>query len=153
MSYPQNVLSHYLLEFLPYELAFLSLPELDLTPFRKGGKKILEHYNVEQLCGYQVLKQADVVMLLSSMPDLFPEDIILKNYQYYEERCVHDSSLSFNVHSMAAARLGMEEESFRLFRKAAEVDLNSGLTSAEGIHGRRWEESGSASFWALPAYR
>lgn len=119
---------------IPQDEAFLSLPELDLTPFRKGGKKILEHYNVEQLCGYQVLKQADVVMLLSSMPDLFPEDIILKNYRYYEERCVHDSSLSFNVHSMAAARLGMEEESFRLFRKAAEVDLNSGLTSAEGIH-------------------
>ena len=47
---------------IPQDEAFLSLPELDLTPFRKGGKKILEHYNVEQLCGYQVLKQADVVM-------------------------------------------------------------------------------------------
>ena len=57
---------------------FLNLPELDLTPFKKGGRKILESFNVEQLCGYQVLKQADVVMLLSSMPDLFPEDIILK---------------------------------------------------------------------------
>ena len=32
---------------IPQDEAFLSLPELDLTPFRKGGKKILEHYNVE----------------------------------------------------------------------------------------------------------
>lgn len=119
---------------IPQDEAFLNLPELDLTPFKKGGRKILESFNVEQLCGYQVLKQADVVMLLSSMPDLFPEDIILKNYQYYEARCVHDSSLSFNVHSMTAARLGMTEESFRLFRKAAGVDLNGGLSSAEGIH-------------------
>ena len=60
---------------------FLNLPELDLTPFKKGGRKILESFNVEQLCGYQVLKQADVVMLLSSMPDLFPEDIILKKHR------------------------------------------------------------------------
>jgi len=57
------------------------------------------------------------------------------NYDYYEPRCIHESSLSPSVHSIFASELGRPQEAFDFFRFAARIDLdNYNRNAGEGIH-------------------
>ncbi len=88
----------------------------------------------------QVSKQADVAMLLWMHGDRYDDDVVRANYEYYEPRCSHNSSLSHAAYGMLAARLGEVDRAHRHFRETATVDLLStqhavvGGTFIGGIH-------------------
>ena len=83
----------------------------------------------------QVVKQADVVALLALLPDEFPGDVASKNFNYYEPRCGHGSSLSPSLHGLAAARLGESEMALGYLRKSAAIDLSDSYVGiGGGIH-------------------
>ena len=71
----------------------------------------------------QVIKQADVVLALALYPDDHPEPVRRANWEYYEPRTEHGSSLSACAYSIAAARLGKLDFAYRYFLKTATVDL------------------------------
>lgn len=83
----------------------------------------------------QYVKQADVVMLAHLLPDMFTPEKMRRNFDYYEKRTLHKSSLSAPVHACVAARLGLTEIAYRYFQISAEADLKNiyGNTS-DGIH-------------------
>ena len=57
------------------------------------------------------------------------------NYDYYEPRCIHESSLSPSLHSIFAAELGLKQEAFNFFNFATRIDLdNYNRNTSEGIH-------------------
>jgi maltose phosphorylase len=57
------------------------------------------------------------------------------NYDYYEPRCIHESSLSPSVHSVLASELGRHQEAYDFFRFATRIDLdNYNRNTDEGIH-------------------
>ncbi len=80
----------------------------------------------------QVIKQADVLMLMAMLPGEFGPELQRKNLQYYEPRSGHGSSLSPAVHALVAARLGETELASRYFREAAAVDLADSMTNGVG---------------------
>ncbi len=96
----------------------------------------------------QVIKQADVLQLFV-LNDSFTEKQLATNYEYYERRCQHGSSLSPSVHSIIAARLGRTEEAYAYFKRSCLIDLSStnkavsGGTFIGGIHtaacGAAWQ--------------
>lgn len=71
----------------------------------------------------QVIKQADVVMMLT----LFGEDYSLAekiaNWEYYEPRTEHGSSLSACVYGLLACEIGKSDWAYPFFMKTASVDL------------------------------
>ncbi|MCC3145547.1 glycoside hydrolase family 65 protein [Halanaerobium sp. Z-7514] len=79
----------------------------------------------------QVIKQADVIQLFT-LHDLFSEDVIAANYDYYEKRTQHGSSLSPSQYAIVAARLGRSEEAYRYFKKSAYIDLKSSNKAVSG---------------------
>jgi trehalose/maltose hydrolase-like predicted phosphorylase len=82
----------------------------------------------------KVLKQADVVALLALLNDTFDTRVQEANFDYYEPRCGHGSSLSRGLHAVVAARLGKLELAERYFRATAATDLeDSAGASAGGI--------------------
>jgi kojibiose phosphorylase len=88
----------------------------------------------------QVLKQADVIQLLA-MLDGFPQEVLTANYEYYEPRTEHGSSLSPSVHALVACKAGHHEEAYRYFLESATIDLYnaskkvmSGGSFLGGIH-------------------
>lgn len=119
---------------IPQADGWTELPELDLSPFKGKVASILKRYNVDQLASYQVAKQADVIAYLSLFPKAYSSEVQAANFDYYEPRCLHDSSLSYSTYCLTAARLGRAEEAYRFFEKARGVDLNDGTTSVAGIH-------------------
>ncbi len=88
----------------------------------------------------QVLKQADLLQLFAVV-ELFPNEVVSANYDYYEPRTEHGSSLSPSVHSIVAAKSGNMSEAYRYFKEASSIDIfakmrkvNSGGSFLGGIH-------------------
>jgi trehalose/maltose hydrolase-like predicted phosphorylase len=83
----------------------------------------------------QVVKQADVVMLIALLPDRFDRRVREANFRFYEPRCGHGSSLSRGTHALVAARLGDVDLAERYFRETAAIDLEDTTgTGAGGVH-------------------
>jgi len=92
----------------------------------------------------QVSKQPAVVQLFA-VDGSAPLEIQRANYDYYEPRCAHGSSLSHSVHATVAARLSRYDgryldEAYDSFMRTATLDLvaaehaNVGGTFIGGIH-------------------
>lgn len=74
----------------------------------------------------QIAKQADVVLLLSTLDRQYDEATKRANWHYYEPRCEHGSSLSTCIYALLAAQIGDTGWAYRFFLKTAELDLYGG---------------------------
>ena len=123
---------------LPQDSTYLTLQDIDLSKYKKqahvGG--IYKDYNQEQITKIQVSKQADVMVLFYLMEELFPKEVKLASWDYYEPRCLHDSSLSLSTHSVLACDIGDPELGYQMFEKACLIDLDNANphSSDAGIH-------------------
>ena len=123
---------------LPQDSTYLTLEDIDLSKYKKqahvGG--IYKDYNQEQISKIQVSKQADVMVLFLLLEELFPHQVKLSSWGYYEPRCLHDSSLSLSTHSVLACDIGDPELGYAMFQKACLIDLdnNNPHSSDAGIH-------------------
>lgn len=131
---------------VPQNDQYLSLEKIDLSRYKAqaGVSSIYEDYSPAQMNGLMVSKQADLVMLLRVLPDLFSDDVRRKNFLFYESRTLHDSSLSHGQHCVLAAWMGMDDMALDFYRHAVAIDLGPNLTSSdEGIHsasmGNAWQ--------------
>ncbi len=80
----------------------------------------------------QVSKQPDVVQLFAGATATSISTSRRANYDYYEPRCAHGSSLSHSVHGLVATRLGHTEQAYHHFMRTATVDL---LSTAKAVVG------------------
>ena len=71
----------------------------------------------------QVIKQADVVLALALFPEDHSESQQRANWEFYEPRTEHGSSLSACAYAITAARLGKTDLAYRYFLKTATIDL------------------------------
>lgn len=83
----------------------------------------------------QILKQPDVVLLLHLLGEEFDKELIKENYDYYEKRTLHGSSLSPSIYSVMGLKVGDDSRAYRYLRRAAFIDLlNLQKNTREGIH-------------------
>jgi len=64
-------------------------------------------------------------MMLYLLRDQFSEEVKRANWEYYESRTAHDSSLSAMAYSLVAAELGMVDWAYKYFLRTSHVDLDS----------------------------
>ena len=100
----------------------------DMPRYPKG----YHHFNCETT---KLLKQPDVVMLMYLLPDEFSAETKRANFEYYEARTLHKSSLSPSIHAIIGIEVGDTTRAVQYFERSALVDLadNQGNT-AEGMH-------------------
>ncbi|PBI81632.1 glycosyl hydrolase family 65 [Rahnella victoriana] len=116
---------------------FFSKPQCDLTAYKsqQGTQAILLDYSRAEINEMQVLKQADVVMLMHLLPEKFTSGCLSANLAFYEPRTIHDSSLSKSVHGIVAARSGQTAQALQFYREACRIDLGEEPHSSDdGIH-------------------
>ena len=88
----------------------------------------------------KIIKQADVVAMLNLFGHEYREEILLKNWEYYEPRTEHGSSLSACMYAMLACKCHMPDRAYPLFMKSAAADLSgegkqwAGLIYIGGTH-------------------
>ncbi|HIW31797.1 MAG TPA: glycoside hydrolase family 65 protein [Candidatus Paenibacillus intestinavium] len=71
----------------------------------------------------QIIKQADVVLMLHLFGSRFNDETVRGNWDYYEPRTEHGSSLSPCVYAIVAAKLGYADYAYQYFRRTATIDL------------------------------
>ncbi|MMZ61742.1 Maltose phosphorylase [compost metagenome] len=82
-----------------------------------------------------MIKQPDVLMFMFLYSGEFTAEEKRMNYDYYEPRCIHESSLSPSIHSILAAEIGRSEEAYKFFEFATRLDLdNYNRNTREGLH-------------------
>ena len=74
----------------------------------------------------QIIKQADVIALAALFPELFTDAEVAANWDYYEPRTEHGSSLSACMYALTACRIGRLDRAWELFMKTASIDLTGG---------------------------
>ena len=83
----------------------------------------------------KAIKQADVVALSALLWDEWPRAVHEANFNYYEPRTAHGSSLSPAFHALVAARLGDVELARNYMQQAGEIDLANNMgNAAGGVH-------------------
>lgn len=92
------------------------LPVLEPADFERS--KYLRNFST------QLVKQADVVLAMTLVPEWFHDDTLAANLEYYEPRTVHESSLSVTAHAVAAAKLGQVELATKLMLASARYNLD-----------------------------
>ena len=73
----------------------------------------------------KVIKQADVVMMLNLFKGRYSTEIKKANWEYYEPRTEHGSSLSACAYAMVAADIGKLDWAYGYFLKTAKIDIEA----------------------------
>jgi kojibiose phosphorylase len=73
----------------------------------------------------RIIKQADVAVMLNLFKDRFSTEVKQANWEYYEPRTEHGSSLSACVYAMVAADIGKLDWAYNYFLKTAKIDLEA----------------------------
>ena len=114
---------------------YFGLEEIDLAAFVPRTAPMDVLLGRERIQRSKIIKQPDVVMLVHLLWDRMPPEVRKANFEYYEPRCGHGSSLSPAIHALVAARLGETALAERYFRQAAEIDLADNMgNAAGGVH-------------------
>ncbi len=114
--------------FLDKEL----LPASEIPP---EERPINQHWSWDHILRSCYIKQADVLQGLYFLEHLYSEDVIRRNYLFYEPMTVHESSLSPCVHAILAAHLGMHDKAVEMYKRTARLDLdNINHDTEDGLH-------------------
>jgi maltose phosphorylase len=130
--------------FIPYDTTtglyeqhegFFTLPHIDVDAIPIEDFPLYHHWSYDRIYRNDMIKQPDVLMFIFLYNQAFSLEEKRANYDYYEPRCIHESSLSPSVHSILASELGRHQEAFDFFRFATRIDLdNYNRNTGEGIH-------------------
>lgn len=114
---------------------FFNLPHIDIDKIPITDFPLYSHWSYDHIYRNDMIKQPDVLMLMLLFNSSFSQEELKCNYEYYEPRCIHESSLSPSVHSILATQLGKAKEAYEFFGFATRMDLdNYNRNSDEGIH-------------------
>ncbi len=116
---------------------FFDREPVDPELFRSADRSLQVVFGIEGANERQVLKQADVIMLLCLFRDEFDERTWRVNYDTYMPitDLRYGSSLGPSFHAWAACEVGRPDEAYTHFMLAARADLRNPRGNAgDGIH-------------------
>ena len=114
---------------------FLDKELLTVDDLAKGQRPINQNWSWDRILRSVFIKQADVLQGLYFFEDHFDLDTIRRNFEFYEPRTVHESSLSPCVHVILAAKLGKQDKAYELYLRTARLDLDDyNNDTEEGCH-------------------
>ncbi len=119
----------------PQDDTFLEHPvwDFDHTPAEKYP--LLLHFHPLVIYGYQVIKQADVVLAMFLHGHEFSLEQKQRNFDYYDPLTTGNSSLSACVQSIVAAEIGYDDVALRYFIFSLLMDLaDVGGNLKDGTH-------------------
>ncbi|HIW31795.1 MAG TPA: family 65 glycosyl hydrolase [Candidatus Paenibacillus intestinavium] len=114
---------------------FFNMPHIDVDTIPVEQFPLYHSWAYDRLYRYDMVKQPDVLLFMFLYSSEFSKEVKQANYEYYEPRTIHESSLSPSIHSIFAAELGKHEEAYQFFEFASRLDLdNYNRNTREGLH-------------------
>ncbi len=121
------------------------LEDVDISKVKLDAGASYHHVCFDRLQRYKVIKQADVLLIMTRLPQLFTDKEKEQAWLDFEPLCLHDSTLSFASHALFALQNGFTKQGYAYLEKALLLDLRDvmGNTGHEGLHlacmGEAWQ--------------
>ncbi len=104
----------------------------DLDPVERP---INQNWSWDRILRSCLIKQADVLQGIYTFEEEYDHEVTKRNFDFYEPRTVHESSLSPCVHSILASRIGMPEKAYEMYLRTSRLDLDDYNNEVnEGLH-------------------
>ena len=114
---------------------FMDKEQLTVADIRVAERPINQHWSWDRILRSIFIKQADVLQGLYLFEDHFTEEVIRENFDFYEPKTVHESSLSPCVHVILAAKIKRMDKALELYLRTSRLDLDDYNHEAdEGLH-------------------
>jgi maltose phosphorylase len=123
---------------------YFDLPHVDLQQFPPEQIPVYKNWAYIKIFRHDMVKQPDVLNLMYFYSQDYSLEEKRANYEFYEARTIHESSLSPSLHAILAAELGKLEEAYTFFSYGARMDLdNYNRNTDQGLH-----VTSAAGVWA-----
>ncbi len=129
---------------LEQHAGYFDLPHVDLASIPADQIPIYKNWAYVKIFRYDMIKQPDVLNLMYFYSQDYTLSEKLANYDFYEARTIHESSLSPSLHAILAVELGKLDDAYKFFRYGARMDLdNYNRNTEQGLH-----VTSAAGVWA-----
>ena len=114
---------------------FFKLPHIDINSIPVTDFPLYSHWSYDRIYRNDLIKQPDVLMFMFLYSSEFSLEQKKANYDFYEKKCLHESSLSPSIHSIFASEIGYEKQADDFFGFATRLDLDDyNRNTCEGLH-------------------
>ncbi len=124
---------------------YFDLPHVDLKNFPNDQIPITKHWPYIKIFRYNIIKQTDVLNMFYFFNQEFSMQEKQANYEFYEARTLHESSLSPSVHGILAIELKKLDDGYDFTKYAVRLDIdNYNRNTEQGLH-----VSAASGAWAI----
>jgi maltose phosphorylase len=114
---------------------YLDKEQILVKDLPAADRPINQKWSWDRILRSCYIKQADVLQGIYFFEDQYDLDTIRRNFDFYEPRTVHESSLSPCVHAILAAKLGDEARAYEFYLRTSRLDLDDYNNDTEdGCH-------------------
>ena len=114
---------------------FMDKEQLSVDDLKADQRPINQKWSWDRILRSIFIKQADVLQGLYFFWDDFSLKTHEVNYDFYEPKTVHESSLSPCVHSIIASRLDRMDDAYKHYLRTSRLDLDDYNKEVhEGLH-------------------
>jgi maltose phosphorylase len=114
---------------------FFDLPHIDIHAIPEKEFPLYYSWSYDRIYRNDMIKQPDVLMFMFLYNDDYDLDVKKANYDYYEPKTIHESSLSPSIHSILATEIGYHDQALDFFGFATRMDIDDyNNNTHEGLH-------------------
>ncbi len=114
---------------------FMDKELIPVTRMDQSQRPINQHWSWDRILRSCYIKQADVLQGIYFFEDQFDNDTIKRNFEFYEQFTVHESSLSSCIHNILAAKVGLHDKAYQFYLNASRLDLDDyNNDTCDGCH-------------------
>ena len=114
---------------------FLDKEQLSADDLSLEERPINQHWSWDRILRSIFIKQADVLQGYYFLNDRYSEEEIKRNFDFYEPKTVHESSLSPCVHAILAAQIDYPEKAYEMYLRTSRLDIDDYNREVhEGLH-------------------
>ena len=131
MYYPQSEEFNVFLQ----QDGFLDKEQLNANDIDIKERPINQHWSWDRILRSVFIKQADVLQGYYFLNHLYEKEEIKRNFDFYEPKTVHESSLSPCVHAILAAQIDYPEKAYEMYLRTSRLDIDDYNHEVhEGLH-------------------
>jgi maltose phosphorylase len=114
---------------------FLDKEQIMAADIPEAERPINQNWSWDRILRSCFIKQADTLQGIYVFEDEYDLETIRRNFDFYEPRTVHESSLSPCIHSILACKLGKKEKAYEMYLRTSRLDLDDYNREVdEGLH-------------------
>jgi maltose phosphorylase len=114
---------------------YLNKEQILVSDLDPKQRPINQKWSWDRILRSCFIKQADTLQGIYLFEENYDTDTIQRNYDFYEPRTVHESSLSPCVHTILAAKLNKMDQAYELYLRTSRLDLDDyNYEVGEGLH-------------------